>query len=195
MKQSTPTIKIGKMDAALRQLRTAIELWFNEGDPVAVHALAFAAYEVIHAVSKKRNPYRRDLIFDSLVIKDEYRGQYNKAMKRHASFFKHASREDELDMEIEFDPVVSETFILYASVGRDQWGEPQTEVESAFLWWFQIHNPNLLTEQGRKAIGDLMPVEQLEFIRTIPKRQFLQAFRDARRLSGKTMTVRPIVSP
>lgn len=190
---SPPTIKIGKMDAALRQLRTAIELWFNEGDPVAVHALAFAAYEVIHAVSKKRNPYRRDLLFDSLIIKDEYRSQYNKILKRHASFFKHASRDNELDMEIEFTPGMSEMFILYASVGRDQCGEPQSEVESAFLWWFQIHNPDLLTEQGRKAVGDLMPVEQLELIRTIPKRQFLEAFRQAHRLSGKAMTVRPII--
>ncbi|MGI8569030.1 MAG: hypothetical protein ACR2KT_08130 [Methylocella sp.] len=70
-------VRIGKLDAARRQLRTAITLWFNDGDPVSVHTLAYAAYEVIHAISEKRDPTRRDLLFDSRLIKDEFRGEWN----------------------------------------------------------------------------------------------------------------------
>ena len=63
-------ITVTKLDAARRQLRTAIRLWFNDGDLVAIHTLAFAAYEIIHVVSKKRNR-----------IKNEYRSAWNKKIK------------------------------------------------------------------------------------------------------------------
>ena len=33
-------IKVSKMDAAKRQLDTAIALWFAEKDPVSIHALS-----------------------------------------------------------------------------------------------------------------------------------------------------------
>jgi hypothetical protein len=182
-------LKVGKLDAAQRQLRTAITLWFTGGDPVSIHTLAFAAYEVLHTVSKKRNKYRRDLLFDTDLVKDEYRSQWNMRLKKEAHFFKHADRDP--DGEIEFNPEVSWGFILYATLGRELCGVSPSEEESAFLWWFQIHEPKLLTEEGRKALADLMPVEKLEYIRSIPKYEFLEAFHGARRL--KRMTVRPVV--
>jgi hypothetical protein len=40
-------IKISKLDAARRQLDTAIRLYFMEGDPVSVHTLAAAAFEIL----------------------------------------------------------------------------------------------------------------------------------------------------
>jgi hypothetical protein len=55
----TTTLTIGKLDAARRQLSTAITLWFGSDDPVSIHTLAHAAYEIIHTVSRKRNPDRR----------------------------------------------------------------------------------------------------------------------------------------
>jgi|SRR5271166_6982401 len=93
MTNTALVIKVGKLDAAQRQLQTAISLWFTGGDPVSIHSLAFAAYEVIHTISKRLNPYRRDLLFDSLLIKDEYRSEFNITLKKHASFFKHANRD------------------------------------------------------------------------------------------------------
>ena len=33
------TIVVTKLDAARRQLRTAIRLWFQEADPVSIHTL------------------------------------------------------------------------------------------------------------------------------------------------------------
>jgi len=110
------TITIGKLEAAQRQLRTAITLWFDDGDAVSVHTLAFAAYEIFHAVSEHRDPYRRDLLFDTLLIKDEFRRDWNKLVRREANFFKHGDRDAEA--VIDFDPDLSEWFILYAIVAR-----------------------------------------------------------------------------
>lgn len=179
-------IKVGKLEAAVRQLRTAITLWFTGGDPVAVHALAFAAYEVIHTVSKKRDKFRRDLLFNSVLIKDEYRKDFCIKLKKDAYFFKHADRDGEA--EIEFDPALSEGFILYAICGRELCGEPPSAEESIYLWWLQLNVPSVLTQKGRDAITNLMPVEHLEQIRTLSPRQFFEAMMEARK-AGKRMNV------
>jgi hypothetical protein len=70
MSTKTPSLTVSKLEAARRQLSTAINLWSVNGDAVSIHTLAHASYEIIHAVSKNRNPYRRDLLFDSLVVED-----------------------------------------------------------------------------------------------------------------------------
>ena len=82
-----PELKIGKLDAARRQLETAIALWFKGGDPVSIHTLAYAAYEIIHTVSKKRNPNRRDLLFDTLLVRDEYRKEFAELDQTSRKFF------------------------------------------------------------------------------------------------------------
>jgi hypothetical protein len=40
-------MKITKLDAAKRQLATAIRLYFEDRDPVSVHTLVMAAGEII----------------------------------------------------------------------------------------------------------------------------------------------------
>ena len=156
---SNSRIRVSKLDAAHRQLRTAIKLWFDEGDPVCVHALAFAAYENFHTVSEKRNPYRRDLIFDTFLIKDEFRREWNALVRRDANFFKHGDRDPEAI--IDFNPEFSEWFMLYGSVARQLCGEGASEEEAAFLWWFQINRPDRLTEKGRSLVSDRIPDETL----------------------------------
>src|SRR6266516_1903612 len=116
MTEQKPVIlTISKLDAARRQLQTAITLWFSEGDPVSIHTLAFAAYEVIHWISKRRNPHRRDLLLDSDHIKEEYRKDWNVFIRKHANFFKHSDRDG--DATIEFRPILSDLFIMMAITG------------------------------------------------------------------------------
>src|ERR1700674_3549250 len=118
MTTTTPSLIISKLDAARRQLETAITLWFDDGDPVSIHTLASAAYEIIHAVSKQRNPFRRDLLFDSDQIKDEHRAEFNLLIKQYANFFKHAKNDG--NATIEFRPVLSEMFLVFSLLGIGQ---------------------------------------------------------------------------
>jgi len=41
-------IKVSKLDAARRQLETAIRLYFSEADPISIHALMSAAYQGVN---------------------------------------------------------------------------------------------------------------------------------------------------
>jgi len=180
MARTGSVLTVGKLEAAHRQLRTAISLWFNDGDPVSIHTLAFAAHEIFDAVSKKRDPYRRDMLFDSALIKDEYRREFVSGLKKHANFFKHADHDS--DAEIEFNPLLTEGFILFAILGRSLCGSPRSDEESTFSWWLQIHKPNILTENGRKMVAAAIPIDNLEYLRGLSKPDFFGVFHAARQL-------------
>jgi hypothetical protein len=171
------TVRVSKLNAAQRQLRTAIALWFENGDPVSVHTLAFAAYEIFHSVSEHRDPYRRDLIFDTFHIKDEYRKEWLALVKKEANFFKHGDRDPEA--VIDLDPEFSEQFILWSILARQLCGEGPSEEESTFMWWFMFHRTHMLTEQGRKGFTDRLSVEHIEQIRLLPRNKFREAFHKA----------------
>src|SRR5580704_11433462 len=98
-------LRISKLDAARRQLRTAITLWFNNDDPVSAHTLACAAYEIVHAVSKARDPNRPDLLIDSAKVRPDKRREVNALLRDGANFFKHADRDP--NGMIEFDPILT----------------------------------------------------------------------------------------
>src|SRR3974390_288351 len=89
---SDAKISVTKLDAAKRQLRTAITLWFMEEDPVSIH-------ELTHSLFRQRG--FSGLLYDNKLVKEEYRGELAKRLKRFATFFKHAQKDP--NGEIEFD--------------------------------------------------------------------------------------------
>lgn len=171
--------KVTKIDAARRQLATAITLWFTGGDTVSIYTLSHAAYEIIHALSRdKRN---RDLLFDSIIIKDEYRSEFAAHLVKPANFFKHARRDRFDNPTIEFYPVVSEMFFMYSVIGIELSNLQLNDEEAAFVNWFCFNNPEMLTEKGRKVFADAPPVEALSEIRSLAKKEFFQIYLRMRR--------------
>lgn len=47
---------ISKIEAAFRQLRTAVLLFFSDQDPVAVHTLTAAAHEILRQFAERKVP-------------------------------------------------------------------------------------------------------------------------------------------
>jgi hypothetical protein len=166
-------VTITKIDAAKRQLRTAIRLWFEDADPVSIHTLAFAAYEIIHTISKKRSPSRSELIFD-LPVPDERKKEFRMWVKSHANFFKHADRDG--DATIDFRPALSETFLFCCIEGLLICGEWAGDEEQAFSWWHSLHESTVFTEEARKFYTDHIPIEILNVLQTLCKSEFLSGY-------------------
>ena len=147
-------------------------LWFADGDPVSIHSLACAAYEIIHVVSrtKKRT---RTLLFHSDTVKEEFRSEFNLLLKKHANFFKHANKD--ADGVIEFPPVLSVLFMLFSILGIDSMGLRRMQGEAAFLLWHTIHEPEFLTDEGRKLYMDAVGIGRMNELQTLSKEAFLQA--------------------
>jgi alkylhydroperoxidase/carboxymuconolactone decarboxylase family protein YurZ len=138
-------MKISKTDAAQRQLDTAIELYFAESDPVAIHTLAAAAYELIRALREREG--LPDEITDAIIPgrEAEFRQLWNEAQ----NFFKHADRDG--DAVLEFDPAHTGLRLYVAS---HYFGAlaPRTEAMLAFAVWYSMHNVELLLDPELQVV-------------------------------------------
>lgn len=171
---TVPVMTIGKLDAARQQLRTAITMWFHDADPISTNTLACAAYEILHAVSKKRNPGRRKLLFNSGLIKEESRKLVNDGLRRHANFFKHGDRDP--DAAIPFNPALTQYFFTLAIAAFEECDEPLSDEFSIFKGWLQIQNPDALalSKPARKQIEELFSVNEVDHFRRMSKQEFFQ---------------------
>jgi hypothetical protein len=171
-------LTISKLDAAHRQLRTAIQLWFADGDPVSIHTLSYAAYEIIHAASKRLNPTRSALLFDTKSVKDEFRREFITLVKKDANFFKHANRHGE--EQIELFTEMTELFLMFGVLGIADCNIPHSDEDAAYLAWVHVHHPQFLTEQGQRKLLDNVPVEVIAGMRLLQKQEFLEMVSKAR---------------
>ena len=86
-------------------------------------------------------------------------------MKRHANFFKHGNNDG--DVTIDFIQVISDMFIFFSILGINLCGEQLNDEESAFNMWFCVQKPNIMRDQGRARLVQLIPVDQLRQIQTL----------------------------
>lgn len=174
----TNTITITKLDAARRQLLTAIELWFADGDPVSIHTLARASHEIIHRLFRLKG--ETGLLFDSTtLIAPEHREAFLKFIKDSANFFKHAKIERNPVASIDFNTDLNALFMSMSIVGLDRIGEPRGDEESAFMFWLALHRPALFTED---LLKENVPGTALAKLRRINKRDFFEEFLAAKRI-------------
>jgi hypothetical protein len=145
----TDQIKVTKLDSARRQLRTATRLWFDEGDPVAIHILAYAAHEIIHRLF--RNAGHKHLMFDSPLIKDA------RELKKEANFLKHAERESKPDDFIMLHPGINELFIMVAVIGLVHLQQRLGDEEINFLMWQYFHTPGWFDPNIKIFSDDIEP--------------------------------------
>jgi hypothetical protein len=165
--------QVTKLDAAQRQLQTAIRMWFDDEDYVSAHTLAYAAYEIIHAVSKAKNPNRGDLLLDSSQVKPEKRKEFNQVFREAANFFKHADRDP--DATIEFSPGLTELFIYYAIKGLETCSVTPAHELTVFMFWLMVRSPNILTKSAEEAIIEQGLVNNLVQLRAMAKHEFFEA--------------------
>jgi len=172
---SRKVIKVSKLDAAVRQTRTAIKLWFMEDDPVSIHTLAAASHEIIHTLFKRKG--LTDLLFDSDLIKDEFRGEFAKRVKADATFFKHAQRDP--DGFRDFKPDANLYLLLFSTSGLHRMGVPQSKIELTFLTWLGIKYPQYLYVD---VYGQAIPHDDLDGIRRMKPWDFFEMY--TRKLKG-----------
>ena len=139
-------IRVNKPDAARRQIDMAIELFFDQRDPVLVHSLAMAAFRILADLVKAKGLKDQSIIgkFDKMIrpgMERVFWGHIHGA----ANFFKHADRDpdeilDDRDERIN-DGALWMCVMLYVELGY----APTPEMK-AFNGWFAATNPHLLLD-------------------------------------------------
>lgn len=130
-----PLLQLSKLDAARRQLETAIALYFQDGDPVSIHTLACAAHEIIQTLNHKsggqptlKQQFRSDL-------RPDYVKRFYVRLDAAKNFFKHADKDP--DALIQFSQFESEIVMLDAcwTHRRFTGGGLPTPLLGTFILW------------------------------------------------------------
>jgi hypothetical protein len=167
-------LTLTRIKAARMQLATAIEMWFKDENHVAVHTLVCASYQVIHDLNrKKKGP---PLLFDTALIKPEYRKKLVSELKSPSNFFKHADFRKNRPQIIEFETRMNESYIVFCLLGLKYLGESPSVYERAFWGWTFLHKPHFLLPEGRKIFFDSVPIDIAEEFKKLSRRQFLDTF-------------------
>ena len=150
MATKIPEIGISKIEAAKRQLETAITLYFQNADPVSIHTLVAAAHEILHGICKVRGleSLLKDVVKQS--IRKEKQNEYNDIIREAENFFKHGRRDP--DASFEFRPVTTEIFIFDACFMYESLTMKTPKPLFIFKFWFLIKNPYMIAEEYRDEI-------------------------------------------
>jgi hypothetical protein len=135
-------LTISKIDAAKRQLETVIRLYFSNGDPVSIHTLTAAAYNVIRDINKKRGG-------QPLLVKEQFLDYIREGHEKEVmdiinaaeNFFKHAGRDHEATLD--FNPDQSELLILEACSVYYKLSGEFPPLFKLFQGWYIANHQNL----------------------------------------------------
>jgi len=149
-------IQITKLDAAKRQLETAIRLYFNDADPVSIHTLTGAAHSILSDLNKKCGG--RPMLISDFPIKNEYRKEFKKIITEAKNYFKHADKDP--DSTIEFCPDTNDHFLFDAC---EKYMELTSEKVAFFIIykaWYANKYPGtiILSHDQNKKIGKSMKI-------------------------------------
>ena len=150
-------LPVTKIDAAIRQLETAITLWFFDGDPVSTCTLAFAAYEIITSLNDgfKGTP----TMLTGRGIKEEYKELIVSLFRAAPNFFKHAGK-DPYETHFFADKgmvaVLADAVLTY-----NQWNVGKRPIFEVFLTWLWLSHPGFLLKKPTDAGMDGRMVEIL----------------------------------
>ena len=85
---------VSKLQAARRQLREAIRMFFEKKDIIAIHTLATASHQVLFDLLKEHNQSQTEFVLlnpDSPFIRDEKKKEWTKTIRGAQNFFKHGA--------------------------------------------------------------------------------------------------------
>ncbi len=142
-----PHITITKLDAAKRQLETAIRLHFTGADPVSAHTLAGAAYGLVQGVNANRSGQLMVKDLWQLLDRDDAE-EFRRHISRAENFLKHADRDP--DARYTLDTRWTEALLVEGSQKFWELTGKNPPLLALLQVWFIVCHPEIL-DQAQKA--------------------------------------------
>ena len=139
---------ISVIDAAKRQLKEAIKLFFEQRDSVAIHTLASASHEILNKLAKSEGI--ESFLKNLSRINKEDQEVYIKWINQWKIFFKHGHPNPKAD--INFPSEINVYFIhdcihLYHKIIQDTFWEARV-----WLMWVGLKYPGLIKNGEFKTL-------------------------------------------
>lgn len=159
-------ISLSKIEAARSQLETAINLYFNGGDPVSTHTLASAVLEVIRDLNKACNgtPMFSDLEACGVIRPDKLE-LARRAFRGAQNFFKHADKDP--NALLDFNSEATAFYLFDAVEKYRELSGKHPPIIRVFALWFRVQ----WTELFHFANGEDAGLRVIRLIYTLNRKQ------------------------
>ena len=158
-------IYVSKLDAARRQLETAITLYFASADFVSIHALAYAAFNITRSLCDRFDDPESFTSWVNSNVVDSQKKELWQRLSIAGNFFKHADKDP--TAVLEYYPDQYELFMIYAVKQFKQATKECPIPFQVFEIWFLLHHPKWLkakpTQEEIDYIKSGLPEERAEF--------------------------------
>lgn len=134
-------IEVSKLDAAKRQMEVAIRLYFNNDDPVAIHTLTGAVYNLLRDINKSQKGPRlffKGWLIDELV-KPEFKKKARRLINEPENFFKHADHDP--NGILSFKAVATEELLHESGDVYERMTGESSPFVLCFRIWYMINRP------------------------------------------------------
>lgn len=146
---------VTKLDAAHREINAAIRMYFNQEDPIAVHAVVAGGMQIITDLGAKKG-MKLGIEAGLKYIRPEKQKAFRNMMREPQNHIKHADNEGDEDKILEYRPDAIEFYLYFASSGFQEYTGNDTPESRVFMWWFVACNPDLLLEKSYREQIDAM---------------------------------------
>jgi hypothetical protein len=161
-------IIVTKASAARSQLETAIQLWFDDADPVSIHTLAVAAHDCFDALGRRIGKSSR---WHELMAARPRKVQKQSAYAQN--FFKHGFKD--LKKQARYMPFHGEVLLFDAAICHEAIFQKVTPLMEAFLLRFAMSFPEFVTvdvgqlikSKTGLVIDDIAPLNRSDFLKRV----------------------------
>src|SRR5207248_7558961 len=154
-------IPITKLEAARRQIETAITLWFSESDPVSIHTLVSAAHRLVYDINSKS--LGLPMLGDTTNIRPGREKEYRGILAKASNFFKHADRDAEKTLS--FSPQSTAFHLLDGCNVYQSLATERRPLMRLFISYMEIHYPDLFWSKvgESREVANLKPLSKQQF--------------------------------
>ena len=131
-------VVVTKIDAAIRQLNCAIQMYFEDGDPVPIHTLACAAHQIVHDINRAKGGPA--LLFDAVRQSESEKKEVTVFLRSHANYFKHANKDSCPNCGIRFSTKTTEVIIYSALLGLCYLKRKLSAIMAAYIVYMQSYS-------------------------------------------------------
>ncbi|AHF94128.1 hypothetical protein OPIT5_06100 [Opitutaceae bacterium TAV5] len=152
-------LPVTKLDAAVRQLETAITLWFADGDPVSICTLSAAAHEIIDSLNAGFGG--SPTMLQGHNIRPEMKDLALALFRQSPNFFKHGGKDPH---ETHFFSVKGQVAMLADAVATyNSWKIGKRPIFEVFIGWLLLSQPNFFMNAAE--VTNMTPPEAAMIVR------------------------------
>lgn len=161
-------IPITKLDAAKREIETAILLWFRYADDVAIHILTSAAHRILHDLLVHAGT--SSTFFDNKYLPKGAEKETKRILRKYETFFKHAK--DDPNDTLDYNPVCTQYYLYDAVESYLKLRRGETDLMTAYRLHYQLAFPAYFQE-SMPILKKRFPVE---FLSACDRTEFFKYF-------------------